>query len=223
MRPGDKLRWSEIRIRSIPPGNGQRCHSTLRRKPKLRVAINPPHASHFGGAWERQIGTIRRILDVMLAQLGPSQLTNELLVTLMAEVTGIVNSRPISALLSDQPQPLTPNMLLTMKTRPLLSAPGTFTKDQYSRKYWRRAQYLADQFWLRWKREYLQLLQSRTKWNEKKDNLQVGDIVLLKQDSHRNDWPMGKVTEAIKSKDGKVRKAQVVIWREGEKGSTFGQ
>ena len=31
--------------------------------------FNPPHASHFGGTWERQIGTIRRVLDVMLSKL----------------------------------------------------------------------------------------------------------------------------------------------------------
>ena len=28
--------------------------------------FNPPHASHFGGVWERQRGTIRRVLDAML-------------------------------------------------------------------------------------------------------------------------------------------------------------
>ena len=27
--------------------------------------FNPPHASHFGGVWERQIGTIRRVLNAM--------------------------------------------------------------------------------------------------------------------------------------------------------------
>jgi len=31
--------------------------------------FNPPHASHFGGVWERQINTIRRVLDAMFAEI----------------------------------------------------------------------------------------------------------------------------------------------------------
>ena len=58
--------------------------------------FNPPHASHYGGVWERQIGTIRRVLDAMFLELGRSQLTHELLVTLMTEVTAIVNARPLT-------------------------------------------------------------------------------------------------------------------------------
>lgn len=132
--------------------------------------FNPPHASHFGRVWERQIGAIRRILDAMLMQIGGQQLTHELLTTLMAEVPGIVNSRPIGIIPSDieEPQRLTPAMLLTMKTLPLTVPPGEFhPQDMYSRKRWRRSQYLADQFWLRWRREYIQNLQVRTKWNAK--------------------------------------------------------
>ena len=70
--------------------------------------FNPLHASHFGGVRERQINTIPRVLDAMFTELGQSQLTHELLATLMAEVVAIVNTRPIAALPSDtdDPQPL---------------------------------------------------------------------------------------------------------------------
>ena len=118
--------------------------------------FNPPHTSHFGGVWERQINTIRGVLDAMFIELGQSQLTHELL--------AIVNARPIAVLPSDtdDPQPLSPAMLLTMKTRPAGPPPGQFVRtDIYTRRPWRRVQFLAEQFWTRWKREYFQSQQSR--------------------------------------------------------------
>jgi len=140
--------------------------------------FNPPHASHFGGAWERQIGTIRLVLEAMFAKLGSHQLTHELLVTLMAEVTAIVNARPISAIPTDadEPQPLSPSMLLTMKTRPLGPPPGNFVPpDVYARRCWRHVQYVTEQFWIRWRCEYLQSMQTRTKWEEPKRNICTED------------------------------------------------
>ncbi|CAB4005371.1 Hypothetical predicted protein [Paramuricea clavata] len=105
-----------------------------------------------------------------------------------------------------------------MKIKPLSPPPGIFVhQDLYSRRRWRRAQYLADQFWIRWKNEYLQSLQSRSKWNKRHPNLEVGDIVLMKDDTLWNLWPMGRITKAIKSEDGKVRKAEVMVYRHGEK------
>ena len=182
-------------------------------------SFNPPHASHFGGVWERQIRTIRRVLDAMLLELGKPQLTHELLVTLLAEVSAIVNARPIATIPSDveDPQPLSPTMLLTLKTCPLLPPYGNFTpQDLYARRRWRRVQYLADQFWIRWRREYLQSLQKRPKWNEHKRNLAAGDIVLVKdKEAHCNDWQLGKVVESITSDDGEVRKAIVLVCKEG--------
>ena len=182
-------------------------------------SFNPPHASHFGGVWERQIGTIRRVLDAMLLELGKPQLTHELLVTLLAEVSAIVNARPISTIPSDvdDPQPLSPAMLLTLKSRPLLPPPGNFIpQDLYARRRWKRAQYLADQFWVRWRREYLQSLQKRPKWNERKCNLATGDVVIVRdKGAHRNDWLLGKVVEAIASDDGGVRKANVLVRKDG--------
>ena len=174
--------------------------------------INPPDTLHFGGVWERQIGTICRVLNAMFLELGGSQLTHELLVTLMAEVAAIVNARPKTTAPSDtdEPQPLSPAMLLTLKARPLGPLPGEFVAaDLYSRRRWRWVLYVADQFWVRWRREYVQTLQKRSKWDSPRRNLNTGDVVLVKdEDAHRNDWPLGQITEAIKSEDGSHRAAE---------------
>lgn len=47
-------------------------------------------------------------------------------------------------------------------------------------------------------------------------NIVEGDVVLVKDDDvHRKYWPLGRVTEAAKSEDGKVRKATVMIHKDG--------
>ena len=44
----------------------------------------------------------------------------------------------------------------------------------------------------------------------------VDDIVLVKDDHvHRNYWPLGRVIKALKSEDGKVWKATVMIHKDG--------
>ncbi|XP_038056046.1 uncharacterized protein LOC119728039 [Patiria miniata] len=181
--------------------------------------FNPPHASHFGGVWERPIGIIRRVLESMFAQLGKHQLTHDVLVTFMAEACAIVNSRPITTVSSDanDPRPLTPATLLTLKTQTLQAPPGDFVKeDLYARQHWRRAQYLAEQFWLRWQKEYLQSLQPRTKWNSTQPNIREGDVVLVRdKELRRNNWPLARVTKTYPSDDGRVRKVDIIVCSDG--------
>ena len=40
---------------------------------------------------------------------------------------------------------------------------------------------------------------------------------MKEEEAHRNDWPIGRITKAIQSKDGQVRKARVEIIRDGTK------
>ena len=71
-------------------------------------------------------------------------------------------------------------------------------------------QHLSNEFWVRWRKEYLVTLQERQKWNQPKRDLAINDIVLVKDpDVMRNKWPMGRVTSVIPSEDGLVRKAFV--------------
>ncbi|TKS65471.1 hypothetical protein D9C73_028149 [Collichthys lucidus] len=181
--------------------------------------FNPPHASHMAGAWERMIGVSRRILDAMLLQHGKAKLTHEVLVTFMSEVNAIVNARPLTAVSTDpeHPEILTPAMLLTQKAATPPVIPGRFDDRDLFRAQWRRVQYLANVFWGRWKREFLSGLQPRRKWRTPKPNLQVGDVVLLRDgQEHRNDWPLAVVAKTFPSQDERVRKIQVQITRNGE-------
>ena len=114
--------------------------------------LNVPHASHMGGVWERLIRTVRGALETLLLSAG-TQLDDEAFRTFMTEAECIVNSRPLSANdLNDPeaPEPLTPNHLFTLKAKVVLLPPGKVLRaDLYSRKWWRRVQYLANEFWLR--------------------------------------------------------------------------
>ena len=180
--------------------------------------FNPPHSSHMGGVWERMIGVTRRILDGMFLTSKSKDLTHECLVTFMAEVAAIINSRPIAQISSDPEMPLilSPSMLLTGKQEYLPVITDSFTTRDIYRAQWKHVQVLSDIFWKHWRSDYLQNLQKRRKWYDNKTNLKNGDVILLKDKSvYRGQWPLGIVTEVIKSEDDNVRKAQVRIWKDG--------
>jgi len=77
---------------------------------------------------------------------------------------------------------------------------------------------LSDVFWKRWNREFLSSLQQRRKWSVGKRDFKVGDVVLLiEDDSPRNSWPLGVITELDHSEDRHVRKVAVKVHRHGER------
>jgi hypothetical protein len=174
--------------------------------------FNPPAASHMGGVWERQIRSVRSVLFSIFGDnkkpLKPSELR-----TLLHEAAAVVNSRPlcVESLESPDSMPLSPNHILTMKTEPILPPPGKFDPaDVFTKKRWRAVQYLADEFWSKWIKEYLSSQQLRRCWKKQQRSLKEGDLVWLSDDfSHRSSWPMAKVLETFPGKDGLVRKVKL--------------
>lgn len=177
--------------------------------------LNTPHASHAGGVWERQIRTVRNVLKATLA-LTTGRLTDSSLRTFLYEAAAIVNSRPLTTDNLNDPnslEPLTPNHLVTMKTSTALPPPGQFVKeDLYAKKRWRQVQYLVEQFWSRWKREYLQNITIRQRWHTPKRNMQIGDIVMDKDETQpRSQWKLGRILDTVKDTDGLVRKVKIAF------------
>ena len=111
--------------------------------------MNVPSASHMGGVWERQIRSVRNVLVTLLHKHG-QQLDDESLRTFLIESAAIVNSRPLTVENINDPlsaTPLTPNHLLTQKSKVILPPPFQST-CRYLRKRWRRTQYLVNEFWV---------------------------------------------------------------------------
>ena len=148
--------------------------------------MNVPTASHMGGVCDLQVRSVHSVLSSLL-QDNRSQLDDESLRTLMREAEAIVNSRPLTVNQLADPDStsnLTPNHLLTMKSKVVFAPPGVFQlTDMYCRKHWRRVQHLANDFWTRWRNEFLLRLQKRTKWTSPRGNLSLDDIIAIKDEN----------------------------------------
>lgn len=173
----------------------------------------------MGVVWVRLIGVVRKILDSLLLQHGSKNLTHDVLATFMAEVSAIINARPIVpvSMDSENPQILSPSVLLTNKPE----APSSFNENlclkHVYRSEWKRVQLLADQFWGRWKSEFLSLLQKRPKWSTDKPNLKADNVVLLKDNTvSKNQWPLAVVIETFPSEDIKVSTVKIKVVRNGK-------
>ncbi|XP_033104390.1 uncharacterized protein LOC117106980 [Anneissia japonica] len=139
----------------------------------------------------------------------------DVLVTVLTEVESILNSRPLTEISQDprDEEPITPNHLLLLRKGPDAPVGNSIDRSaSYGKKRWLQVQYLASLFWTRWRKEYLPLLQKRNKWTTPKENVMVDDLVLLVDETTpRGRWPMGKVVQVYKSKDGRVRSVDVRV------------
>ena len=130
-----------------------------REEIELKWKFNTPAASHHGGAWERQIRSVHRALSAVIQNYSnKTHFDDEQLYTLFCLAESIVNNRPITRNSSDasDPEVLTPNHILLLRRGiPCLSS----DKMNLYRRRWKQVQFLASQFWSRWKREYMQNLQ----------------------------------------------------------------
>ena len=170
-----------------------------------------PFYTRDGRKEHKRYGLLNTILHQFAGRLDSASLR-----TFFYEAMAIVNGRPLTVEnLGDPcgPEPLTPNHLLTMKSKVILPPPGNIVKeDVYARKRWRQVQYLSSEFWARWRKECLVNLQVRQKWNNSRRNLKVEDVVLIKDaELARGQWRLGQVVEVYPDKDQLVRKVRLRV------------
>ena len=146
-----------------------------------------------------------------MAVIPTTSITDDVLCTVLCQVENIVNSRPLTKVSSDSRdlEPLTPNHFLILQTN-TLPVWRDFLPGEAMRKKWKQVQNVVHSFWCRWLKEYLPLLQNRTKWQRPYRDHAVGDLVLVMDETlPRGRWPLGLVEEVVPSRDGRVRSVRV--------------
>ena len=84
---------AEQELKECLDGMDQAKISDTLSRDRIPWFFNPPSAPHFGGVWERLVKSAKKVLKITLN----GQLVNdETLLTLMAEIESLLNSRPLT-------------------------------------------------------------------------------------------------------------------------------
>ncbi|XP_055644511.1 uncharacterized protein LOC129780357 [Toxorhynchites rutilus septentrionalis] len=137
----------------------------------------PARSPNFGGLWEACVKSMKHHLRRII---GNAFLTQEAFCTVLTQIEGCLNSRPISPLSNDPNdlQVLTPGHFLIGRPLEALPEPEYESVPENRLDRWERLQRYTQHFWQRWHREYLSTLQQRYKWTKSTHNLVIGAIVL---------------------------------------------
>lgn len=167
--------------------------------------FNPPSAPHMGGLWE---AAVRSAKHHLLRVVGSNTLMFEDMHTLLVQVEGCLNSRPLTPMSEDPSdlEPLTPAHFLVGSSLQFFPEEDLRAVPANRLRHWQAVQQQLQNFWDRWKREYLCQLQGRSKRWDPPVAIEVGRLVII----HDNNqppmrWRMGRIINTHPGNDGVVR------------------
>ncbi|XP_070166996.1 uncharacterized protein [Polyergus mexicanus] len=128
--------------------------------------------------------------------------------TLLTQIEACLNSRPLQALSDDSEDfdALTPGHFLVGSAINAVPAPSLSEETTTRLSRWQLLQQMKDHFWHRWAREYLHTLASRSKWFKGDEEVRIGRLCLLRNETTPpTKWPLARVTKLHPGTDGNVR------------------
>lgn len=155
---------------------------------------------------------MRSCKNLLRSIMGNTLFTFEELYTALVQVESVLNSRPLYAA-SDDPmdlEPLTPGHFIS--GGPLTQLPEASLTDigVHRLNRWQLIQRSLQNFWKRWAAEYISSLQGRLKWRRSQQNLNLGELVILRDENappYR--WKLGRIVELHPGRDNIVRVVSV--------------
>ncbi|XP_059217410.1 uncharacterized protein LOC131994651 [Stomoxys calcitrans] len=164
----------------------------------------PPGAPHMGGLWEAGVKSFKIHLKKSMPKMN---FTFEELSTILARIEACLNSRPLSPASEDPNDlaPLTPAHFLIGSSLLTPAEPDISEEDITLANRWKRLKIISQNFCQRWKSEYLNELHRRYKWKYQQDNIQVNDLVVIRDERYPTEWKLGRVFKTYPGVDQNTR------------------
>ncbi|KAK0426899.1 hypothetical protein QR680_009956 [Steinernema hermaphroditum] len=189
-----------------------------------------PYSPWQGGFYER---LIRSIKESLYKVIGSKALAYEELETLLIEIEGTLNSRPMTYIEESWNENLILRPIDFIQNEMIVAYPfedhsSQEPDDDYfppsdkvqlrtRQQTWEALKssiHLNHQFWNIWSKHYLTQLREHHKKrmdrSQSSSTAKVGDVVIImEQNQPRNQWQLARVTKLRQSRDGHIREAKV--------------
>ena len=218
--PGSQLKGANKELISWRKDWDEQMLVRFGAKKSLDWLFIMPDSQHQNGAAEVMIKMVKGVKKAFLKSMGEQVLSLNEMSTMMAEISNLVNQRPIGVKpnTNTHPEFLSPNSLYLGRCSDRISS-GPFQSGQmfnddpkHARDRFQLVQAITNQFWKNWIKLYFPSLLLRHKWHTSRRNLKVEDICLLQDESlFRSEWRMAKVMEVYPDKTGTVRNVLVQV------------
>ncbi|GFX33005.1 integrase catalytic domain-containing protein [Trichonephila clavipes] len=177
----------------------------------------PPRAPNFGGLWEACVKSFKLYLKRVVGNI---RLTYEEFLTVIIQIEGMLNSRPLVPLSSDLDDlnVLTPSHFLIGRSITSIVEPDLTNLNENRSDNWQKITKIIQLIWKRWSVDYLNSLQQRNKWHFEKKNAKIGDMGIIKEDNLPScQWSLGRINNIYPGKDSKVRVVEVKTTRDANR------
>lgn len=171
-----------------------------------------PVAPHQGGIYEAAVKSAKYHIKRVI---GAKKFSYEHFLTFLTKVEAVLNSRPLYAPMDDPTEELVITPAHFLIGEPMLLPPNINVSKEtnYSLQRVREEQkQMLESIWSKWQSDYLSTLLPRKKWLDEKENIKIGQVVLMKDDNlPPGKWKMAKVSKLLPSKDKLVRNVELEI------------
>ncbi|XP_054711436.1 uncharacterized protein LOC129221026 [Uloborus diversus] len=165
----------------------------------------PPRSPNFGGIWKAGVKSFKFHLKRVT---GSQHLTLEEFITILSEIEGVLNSRPLIPMSTemDNFEILTPGHFLIGRPITNLSEPQLIDVKENTLSKWQRITKFSQRIWKLWKRDYLTHLQQRNKWRFSKNDVKTVTLFLIREENlPSTKWCVGRIIETNIGRDNRVR------------------